>query len=127
MKWREFSKRLLLADGSIDEAEARLIKRAILEDKVVDQDEVEFLLELKRDAKAVHPEFTRFLYAILKKAILKDGVISGGEVAWLRKLIFANLFAGPLEREFLTELAREAKRVDPEFHQLLADAGGPKR
>lgn len=126
MDWRAFSKRLLLGDGRIDRVEAALVRRAVLEDGAVDRKEVEFLLELRRDAKAVHPEFTKFLYRVLKRAVLRDGVVTRAEANWLRKMIFdAGLLAGPQERVFLTEMLQEATKVAPEFHALLAECGGP--
>ena len=126
MDWRAFARRLLMKDGTIDAAAAALVRRTVMADGVVDRREVEFLLELRRDAKSVHPSFIKFLYGILKKAVLKDGFVSRSETAWLRKLIFdAGLLAGPQERMFLTEVRREANRVVPEFDALLAECGGP--
>jgi hypothetical protein len=126
MNWRDFSKKLLLADGKIDRAKAALVRQAVVEDGRVDRKEVEFLLELRRDAKSVHPEFNKFLYRVLTRAVLKDGVISRSETAWLRKMIFDHgLLAGPQERLFLTELLRGARQVAPEFTVLLQECGGP--
>src|SRR5947208_676211 len=126
MNWRDFSKKLLLADGKIDRAKAALVRQAVVEDGRVDRKEVEFLLELRRDAKAVHPDFNKFLYRVLTWAVLKDGVISRGETAWLRRMIFDHgLLAGPQERLFLTELLRGARQVVPEFRVLLDECGGP--
>lgn len=126
MDWRAYTKRLLLGSGRLDKAEAALVRRAVLADGKVDRREVEFLLELRRDAKTVHPDFTKFLYQVLKRAILKDGEIAKSEVAWLRKVIFdAGLLAGPRERLFLTDLMRDARKVAPEFYALLDECGGP--
>lgn len=126
MDWRAFSKKLLLADGKIDKARAALIRQAVVEDGRVDRKEVEFLLELRRDAKMVHPDFTKFLYRVLTRAVLKDGVITKGEANWLRKMIFDHgLLAGPQERLFMTELLRGARQVAPEFRALLDECGGP--
>ena len=125
MDWRAFAKKLLLNDGRVDAIEAVLIRRAVLEDGVIDRDEVEFLLELRREAKSVHPDFNRFLYGVLGRAVLRDGAIDSAEVEWLRKLIFSDYLAGPQELAFLEDLGREARRVHPDFSQLLADAGGP--
>jgi hypothetical protein len=125
MDWRKFAKKLLLNDGRVDAVETLFIRRAILEDGKISRDEVEFLLDLRREAKFTHPDFNRFLYAVLKRAILRDGVIDAAEVEWLRKLIFASYLAGPQELAFLEDLSREARKVHPDFYKLLADAGGP--
>ena len=126
MDWRAFAKNLVLNNGRIDRAEAAMVRRAVVEDRKVDRKEVEFLLELRRDAKSVHPDFVKFVYQVLTRAVLKDGVISKGEANWLRKVIFDHgLLAGPQERLFLTELLRGARQVAPEFRALLDECGGP--
>jgi hypothetical protein len=124
MDWRACAKRLLLNDGRIDAVEALFIRRAIAEDGTIDRAEVEFLLDLRRDAQYVHPDFSRFLYKVLKQAVLRDGTIAAAEVEWLRKLIFGNYLAGPQELAFLEDLRREARTVHPDFYSLLSDAGG---
>ena len=124
MDWRAFAKKLLLNDGRIDAVEALFIRRAIAEDGTIDRAEVEFLLDLRRDARYVHPDFTRFLYKVLKRAVLRNGAIDAAEVEWLRKLIFGNYLAGPQELAFLEDLRREARTVHPDFYSLLSDAGG---
>ena len=124
MDWRAFAKRLLLNDGRIDAVEALFIRRAVAEDGKIDREEVEFLLDLRRDAKFVHPDFTRFLYKVLKRAVLRDGSIDAAEVEWLRKMIFGNYLAGPQELAFLEDLRREARTVHPDYYSLLSDAGG---
>jgi hypothetical protein len=126
MDWRAFSKRLLLTDGRIDEPETRLLRRAVLEDGLIGTAEVEFLLDLRREAKTVHPEFTKFLYAVIKAAVLRDGVVGPTESGWLRKMIFeGGRLPARSNRRFLTAIARDATRVSPEFDALLADCGGP--
>jgi hypothetical protein len=124
MDWRAFAKKLLLNDGRIDAVEALFIRRAVVEDGKIDREEIEFLLDLRRDAKFVHPDFTRFLYKVLKRTVLRDGSIDAAEVEWLRKLIFGSLLAGPQELAFLEDLRREARAVHPDFYSLLSDAGG---
>jgi hypothetical protein len=124
MDWRAFAKKLLLNDGRIDAVEALFIRRAVTEDGKISREEVEFLLDLRRDARFVHPDFTRFLYKVLKRAVLRDGAIDASEVEWLRKLIFGNFLAGPQELAFLEDLRREARTVHPDFYSLLSDAGG---
>ena len=124
MDWRAFAKKLLLNDGRIDAIEALLIRRAIVADGKIERAEVEFLLDLRRDAKFVHPDFTRFLYKVLKRSVLRDGSIDAAEVEWLRKMIFGNFLAGPQELAFLEDLRREARTVHPDYYSLLSDAGG---
>lgn len=122
MDWREFSKRLLLNDGRISEFETHLIKRAMLADRVIDLEEVEFLIEVRRAAAMVHPDFDKFLLHILKQAILKDGIIREAEAEWLRRAIFSDQQVSRVEENFLKELQREAKATCPAFELLVKDA-----
>ena len=126
MDWRDFSKKLLLADGKIDAAEARLLQRSVLADGVVEQDEIRFMLELKREARSVSTDFNLFLQSVIRRAVLKDGSIDADEVVWLRKLVFEDRMADADEMEFLKLLGREAKRVCREYVHLLeeCDAAG---
>jgi len=121
MNWPAFAKKLLLDDGRISERETELLRRAILADGVVDKEEVAFLVDLKRSAASVHPDFDTFLFSVLEKIILADGVISDEEARWLRKILFADKQTTPGEVEFVQELRRKAKSVGPEFEELYRD------
>jgi len=121
MDWPKFAKKLLLADGRISELETDLLRRAILADKVVDREEVEFLAELKREAVTVSPEFNRFLYDVLKRVVLVDGAITDQEARWLRRIIFSDRQVKPIEATFVEDLKREARKVGPEFEALCRE------
>jgi uncharacterized tellurite resistance protein B-like protein len=121
MNWREFTKKLLLVDGSITEHETGLLKRAILQDRKVDHEEIELLVELKREATIVHPEFDAFLLRVLKSAVMADGVITDAEARRLRKILFADNQVVKTETRFIEELRREAKSFGKEFEQLWKD------
>jgi hypothetical protein len=125
MNWPAFAKRLLLDDGRITQREAQLIKRAILADHVVDRAEVEFLVDLKRSAREVHPDFDSFLFEVLRRAVLRDGVVSDAEARWLRGLFRADGKVSAEEAQFLRDLKQQAKSVGPEFEQLCRDYLGP--
>ena len=124
MDWRGFAKSLLLDGGRITEREAALLRRAILADRVVDREEAEFLIDLKRSASAVHPDFDRFLYEVLKRAVLRDGTVSDDEARWLRTFIQADRQVTPVERQFLEELRAQARSTGPEFERLCRECLG---
>jgi hypothetical protein len=124
MDWPAFAKKLLLDDGRINQREAELIKRAILADHKVNRTEIEFLVDLKRSASAVHPDFDRFLFEVLKRIVLADGVVSDLEARWLRGLILADGVISPAEAQFLRELKAEAKSTGPEFDKLYNECLG---
>jgi uncharacterized tellurite resistance protein B-like protein len=117
----QFAEKLLLADGRLTELETALLKRAILDDNKVDREEVEFLVELKREATRVHPDFDAFLFQVLRSVVLADGVISDAEARWLRKILFADNQIVRAETKFVEELRREAKQYGKEFEQLWKD------
>jgi uncharacterized tellurite resistance protein B-like protein len=119
--WPNFAKRLILADGQISEREADILKRAVLSDAKVDHEEVEFLVQLKREAAMVHPAFDRFLFEVLKRVVMADGVISDDEARWLRKTLFADNQTVRAETDFVKDLHREAKSFGKEFEQLWKD------
>ncbi|HEV3236553.1 MAG TPA: hypothetical protein VGZ25_06165 [Gemmataceae bacterium] len=121
MNWPQFAKKLLLADGRISELETALIKRAVLDDNKVDREEVEFLVELKREATMVHPEFDALLLRVLKSVVMADNVISDAEALWLRKILFADNQVVRAETKLIEELHREAKSFGKEFEQLWRD------
>ena len=71
MDWPKFVKRLLLVDARISEAEAAMLRRAVLEGGV-DRDEVKFLVHLKHSAVTVCTDFDKLLVDILRAVVLKD-------------------------------------------------------
>lgn len=121
MNWPAFAKKLLLDDGRITERETELLKSAIIADQVVDRQEVAFLVDLKRSASSVHPEFDRFLFEVLERVVLADGVISDAESIWLRELLFSDRQISPAEVEFMHRLRAQATSVSPHFEALFKD------
>jgi hypothetical protein len=109
----------LLADGAIDEAEVDLLRRELYADGQIDREEVEFLASLRLKATRVCPAFEQLLFTALKEFLLADGTIDADETALLRQLLFADGTIDALELQFLTELHTQARKVCPEFQQLL--------
>lgn len=120
MNWPAFVKRLLLADGRISDTETAMIRRAVASGGI-DREELLFLIQLKREAVSVHPDFDELLYQVVKAVVLADGKISEAETDWMRSVIFADGHASDLERAFITRLRNDAERVDPAFEQLYTD------
>jgi hypothetical protein len=117
--WKKLAKKLILADGYIEEKEADLIKEAILEDGVVSKSEAEFLIDLRNSAKKAVQKFHLFVFEVVKKAILADGVISADEAKWLERFLLADGKVDELEKAFLKDLASSAKKTCPEFDALV--------
>jgi hypothetical protein len=124
MNWPAFVKKLLLDNGRINQREADLLKRAILADRAVDREEAAFLVDLKRSADWVHPDFDRFLFEVLRRVVLRDGAISDQEARWLRGLLAADGKLAPAEAHFLVDLKAQAKSTGREFEQLYHQCVG---
>jgi hypothetical protein len=127
MDWQAFARRLLLADGKITDAKTALLRQAILSDGGIDPKEVDFLIDLKRTAKAVAPSFDRFLLAVMKKLVLMDGVVSDLEARWLEQTLFdGRMLVTDMTIRFLRELKAEADEVGPRFDRLFAKWTAPR-
>ena len=124
MNWPAFVKKLLLDNGRLNQREADLLKRAILADRTVDREEAAFLVDLKRSADWVHPDFDSFLFEVLRRVVLRDGIISDQEARWLRGLLVADGKLAPAEAHFLVDLKAQAKSTGREFDQLYQQCVG---
>jgi uncharacterized tellurite resistance protein B-like protein len=116
--WRKMARALALGDGRIEEREATILRREILADRKVDRDQLEFLVELRKEARSVAPSFDQFFFQVLKKVVLIDGKVSSTEALWLRQLILADNRVSAEEKQFLDEVKREAREVSAEFLDL---------
>ena len=119
--WKDLSKKLLLADGTIDAAETKLLKKEILADGVVDNEEVEFLVQLRNESKKPGAEFEKFFFEALSSNILADGVIDASEAKRLRKILFADGVIDANEKNFLKKLKTNARKTTPEFDRLYCE------
>jgi hypothetical protein len=125
MNWPAFAKKLLLLDNRIDDVKTKVLRRAILEDGLVDRQEVEFLLDLKHSAGSVHPDFDAFVCRVLKKLVLSaKKEVSDANARWLRKVLLVDKEVTASERHFIQELKLEAKKFGPEFRKLYDDVIG---
>jgi hypothetical protein len=117
--WKKLAKNVILADGYIEEREAELIKKEIMADGVISKSEAEFLVDLRRSAPKAVAKFHQFVFEVVKKAILADGDISPQETAWLEKFILADGKVDDLEKAFLLDLKKSAKKTCPEFEAMI--------
>jgi hypothetical protein len=117
--WKKMAKALILADGYIEENETEIIKKEILADGVVSKSEAEFLIDLRKSASKAVQKFHLFVFEVVKKAILADGFISPEEAKWLQKFILADGVVDDLEKAFLKDLKKSAKKTCPEFDELV--------
>jgi hypothetical protein len=122
MDWRGFAKRLILRDGIVGEVETGLIKKGMLEDYLVDPDELVFLLEIRHEAKEVHPDFAELVNHALGLRVLRDKKIDAEEVKWLYRLVYEDKVIYQEEYDLLVDLEKRADLVCPEYYTLLKEA-----
>ncbi len=130
--WRKLAMTLVLADGEVDDAEVRALRRELWSDGVIDQEEVDFLIELRNAAQKkaktkkveVNPAFERLFFKAIEENVLDDGNIDADEAAWLRDMLYADKKIDDNEKKFLTKLKKNAKKTSAEFDELYAEATG---
>lgn len=128
MDWHGFAKRMLLGHGKrIGTSAAEVARAAVFDDAKVTSEEFGFLLEVRREAKEVCPEFTKLVYDILEHALLRDHKIDASEVQWLRTVFLAGGPPTPEDLQYLRTLEHQAKHVCEEFTAMMREFEGPDR
>jgi hypothetical protein len=118
--WKKLAKATLLADGRIDAREVEILRREIFADHV-DEEELEFLADLRHLAPTCVRAFTELFFKAVKEYVLHDGVIDDAEALWLRDTLFADNRIDPDEVALLRDLKAAATRTGPEFDKLYLD------
>jgi hypothetical protein len=113
--WRKLAKAVLLAGGHIDDRKVAILRKEFFADRRIDESEMAFLFEAKRGAYKAVPAFQALLNEAIRTTILADGVITPGEVGWLRSYILADGKVDEDEKKLMRELKLLADRVCPEF------------
>ncbi|WP_372364705.1 hypothetical protein [Candidatus Uabimicrobium sp. HlEnr_7] len=119
--WKELATKLILVDREIDARETRLIKEMILEDSVIDEEELEFLIHLRNTAKTKHQKFEQFFFKSLRKFMLKDGNITSKKAQKIHEIITVDEKIGRRERKFVRELRVDAKKCSKKYDELFVD------
>jgi len=110
-------KKTILADGIIDEQEVKQLHEILYADGIIDKEEAEFLFELNDavSGKKNHPSWkTLFVEAI--SSFLLDDEISPGEVdddeaKWLLEKIQGDGKVDDVEEALLKNLKAKAKKI----------------
>jgi uncharacterized tellurite resistance protein B-like protein len=127
--WRKLALEAILADGTIDDAEVKILQRELWADKKIDAKEVEFLIDLRNSAQKkakakkvdVNPKFETLFFKAIEQNVLRDGKISAKEANWLRKMLFADRKIDDNEKKFLGRIKKAASKTSPEFDQLYQE------
>jgi hypothetical protein len=115
--WKKTAKAFLLADGGIDDREVAVLRKELFADGEVDDIEMDFLLELRRDAKRLVPAFHFLVIDALKSCCMSGGAIKRGSASLLRRWLLAGK-VGYVEKRYLEELRAAAREVPPDFDEL---------
>ena len=133
--WRKVALSAFLADGVVDEAEVKILKKELWADGKIDQDEVEFLIDLRNLAqkkakakkKGLKPKFEKLFFKAIEENVLADGTIDDEEARWLRAMLFADKKIDANEKKFLARLKKGAKSTSPAFDKLYDECVAKKK
>jgi len=91
-EYRKLALDLIVADGTADEAEIKLLKKHLYADGKIDQEEVVFILDLRaalgrKDKEATNPVFDKFVLKVITDYLFTEGKsISDDDVALTKKI-----------------------------------------
>ena len=128
--WRKVALTTILADGKIDDAEVKVLKKELYADGKIDKKEVEFLIELRNEAQKkakgepINANFERLFFQAIQDNVLVDGKIDAKETTWLRKMLFADQKIDENEKKFLKKLKSSAKETSKQFDALYEECMG---
>lgn len=116
-------KKLVLADGVIDEQEVKQLREVLYEDGVIDKEEAEFLFELNDavSGKPNHPSWGDFFVEAITDFLLSDeispGEVDEDESIWLIEKIQKDGQVDELELDLVKNLQKKAIKL----HKSLVD------
>ena len=121
-------KKDLLADGKIDAEEVNKLREVLYADGKIDQEEADFLFELN-DAVSGKPNdssWNQFFVEAISDYLLNDekspGVIDDEEGKWLVEKIGADGQVDGVEKQLLSHLKTNAKKVPAAVTALITGA-----
>jgi hypothetical protein len=120
-KLQEIEQRVL-ARGWLDERDLEDLRRVLHDDWKVSRAEADFLVALRKRARARPPGFDELFYRAIKGVLLANGRIGAAETAWLRQVLLEDRKIDDQERRFLRQLRAEAREASPEFEELFKEA-----
>jgi hypothetical protein len=110
----------ILKDGIIDEDEVKTLHKVIYEDGVVDREEIDFLVDLRNNAKEACQGFVNLFFKAMQDHVLADGVIDEDEVKLLDEAIFADDIVDDDEKQLLRDLKEKADSACSAFDDLCS-------
>jgi len=115
--WKNTAKAFLLADGGIDDREVGVLRKELFADGKIDDVEMDFLLELKRDAKRLVPNFHFLVIEALKSFCLAGDAVKPIATSLFRRWMQPGK-VGYVEKRYLDEVRGAARQAPQDFDQL---------
>ena len=115
--WKKTAKAFLLGSGGIDDRQVAVLRKELFADGKVDDIEMDFLLELRRDAKRLAPAFHFLVIDALKSCCLAGDAIKPGTASLLRRWLLSGK-VGYVEKRYLEELRAAARQAPADFDEL---------
>ena len=125
--FRKLAIATILADGTIDDTEVKILGKELkgTDGKITDEG-IKFLVDLRNTAQkkakakkeSLNETFEKFFFKVVTDNVLKDGKIDAKEAHWLRSMLFADGKIDANEKKFLARIKKGAKKTSPEFDKL---------
>lgn len=118
-------KKSILADGVIDEQEVKQLHEVLYADGVIDKEEAEFLFELNDavSGKANHESWKTLFIEAITSFLLEDeaspGVVDEEEAKWLLEKIQGDGKLDDIELSLLNNLKTKSKQLPQSLTNLL--------
>src|SRR3954470_12259517 len=94
--WKKLALASILADGTIDETEVKILRKELYADGKIDKQELDFLIDLRNQAQKkakgqdLHPAFEKLFFEVIQNRVVNNGVIGKDGVNLLRTVIMAD-------------------------------------
>jgi hypothetical protein len=124
--YRTLAIKLISTNGKADGHIIKLLKKVLLNDGKLAEEEVAFLADLRaamiaKKTKRVTSKFDSFYLKSLQNGFLGAGVVSADEIAKISELVIADdTLKTSAKKKFLDGLKKKATLVAPEFDELYA-------
>jgi hypothetical protein len=130
--FRKLAIDLIAADGKVDRAEIKVLKKALYADNLIDINEIQFLSELRaavaqRASKKSTAAFDKFFIKALKDHILSDGIVTAEEVVLIQKHMMGDKKLSKEVKKLAKNLKKQATTAAPELDALLESLTNKKK
>lgn len=122
--FRTIAIRLLAANGKIDSHEIKLLKKMIVTEGKVSQEDLSFLADVRaalyKKAKKASSKYDAFYLKCIQDSCLENGEIGAAELAKLEPIISDGTFKRSVKKKLLDGLKKKANAVAAEYEGLYA-------